>query len=98
MQLNEHEKQVAIERHADAQANTDKFYETLTAEYAELFKTPLYAAVARKQTPETLARIVTNFLACGSKADKDGAGVQATLKKLGIKNTYKAIRAYLEGK
>lgn len=96
MNLSPAQQAAAVVQHQAAQTNTDKFYETLAGEYAELFKTPKYAAVARKQTPETLARIMTNFLACGS-ADKDGEGVQAALKKLGIKNTYKALRAYLAG-
>lgn len=80
---------------AHTQVNLETFYETLTAQYAELFvNDPEYAYVASLHTPATLARKMTLGLDCGS-ANKDGLGIKRTCKELGIEYTYKAIRAYL---
>ncbi len=76
--------------------NIENFQQRLALEYTELFKLPAYAAAAKKHTPESLAAVMTNGLLTGS-ADKDGAGVKAVCKALGIKCTYKAIEAFLKG-
>lgn len=79
------------------QVGLDRFNEELTAQYTDLFaNNPEYAYSASTITASGLARKMTLGLACGS-ANKDGAGVQRTCKKLGIGYTYTAIRAYLNG-
>ncbi len=50
---------------------------------------------ASKTTPKAMAERVTSGLTDGS-ASKDGEGVQLTLKELGIKNTYTAIKSFLQ--
>lgn len=77
------------------QTNYDRFLETLTAQYVELFATGAYA-VAAKLTPAELAEKMTRGLrATPVDASKDGEGIKRTCKILGIPQTYKAIRAYL---
>ena len=68
----------------------------LTEQYRQLFTTdPDYAYAASGPTPEELARKMTLGLDNGT-ANKDGAGIRRTCQSLGIRYTYKAIRAYLE--
>jgi hypothetical protein len=75
--------------------NTEKFKTTLEKHLTVLFKTPAYAMAASKTTPPAMAERVTAGLIDGS-ASKDGEGVQLTLKELGIKNTYTAIKSFLQ--
>lgn len=73
----------------------ERFIAILAGQFIELFKTPAYSLAARRWTPEALAQAMTDDLGRGS-ADKDGAGVKATCKVLGVKCTYKAIAAFLK--
>jgi len=75
-------------------SNQERFKSVLTDQYRGLFKKPEYAIAAKKNTPEESAARMVDSLAAGS-ASKSGTGIQATLKILGIKNTYKAISEYL---
>lgn len=69
----------------------EKFVEVYTVELADRFANdPEYAYSASMTTPAALAEKMYNSLKAGT-ANKDGAAIRATLKKLGIKNTYKAI-------
>ena len=80
---------------AHTQVNFDQFYETLKAQYVDLFaNSPEYAYSASRITPEALARKMTIGLDCGT-ANKDGEAIKRTCKALGIAHTYKAIRTYL---
>lgn len=77
--------------------NKEKFLTTLTAQYRELFAgNGEYAFSAKHTTPERLAEQMTTELLAGT-ASKDGEGIRNTCKILGIKSTYKAIVAYLNG-
>ena len=49
---------------------------------------------ASRYTPQELAEKMTRGLINGS-ASKDGEGITRTCKVLGIKHTYKAIKAFL---
>jgi hypothetical protein len=74
--------------------NAQRFCDELAAQYRELFATcSEYEYAAKRTTPEELARKMTLGLDNGT-ANKDGAGIQRTCKKLGIPHTYKAIRAF----
>ena len=77
-----------------ATANFLLFEETLTEQYNILFEDVRYAYVASKNTPEGLAKVMTQGLTDG-KASKDGEGIKNTCKKLKIKHTYNAIREFL---
>lgn len=77
------------------QTNHQKFVTTLTAEYIRLFQTPQYASAAKLHTPASMAEKFTAGLALGT-VQKDGEGVRNTCKALGIKNTYKAIKEFLD--
>lgn len=72
------------------------FRDTLAAQYRELFTTPEYSTAAARMTPEALATRMTDGLISGA-ANKDGDGIKRTCKILGIKNTYAAIKNYLNG-
>ncbi len=75
----------------------ETFLNTLTAQYSKLFETDCdYSFVKQRYTPAMLAEKITNALFT-AKASKESTGVRATCKALGIKNTYSAIRAYLDG-
>ena len=78
-------------------SNYERFAETLAKHYAELFTLPEYALCASRYTPDSMARKFTTLLATGSGANKDGDGIRRTCKELGIKHTYTAIFAYLQG-
>jgi hypothetical protein len=73
-----------------------QFRDVLAAQYRELFTTPEYATAAARMTPEALATRMTDGLISGA-ASKDGDGIKRTCKALGIKNTYAAIKTYLNG-
>ena len=75
-------------------SNREKFIEVLTKHYEELFKNPKYHVAAAKFTPSSLAVTMTAALVAGN-GDKDGDGIKLTLKELGIKNTFKAVKEYL---
>ena len=95
--LTEAEVAAHVAAHQVAQSNHDRFAMVLAKHYAVLFANdPNYAAIDKRTTPAELARKMTNGLAV-TGADKDGRGVVLTCKELGIKHTYKAIRAYLQG-
>ena len=70
------------------------FQSVLTQTLVVLFKEPEYARAAARYSPDHFAAIITAGLLSG-EASKDGAGVTETCRTLGIKPTYKAIRAYL---
>ena len=77
--------------------NERLFVLVLTGKYRELFETdPDYAYSRARLSPEALAAKMTEGLRTGS-ANKDGKGIQRTCKALGIKYTYTAIKAYLNG-
>lgn len=71
-----------------------KFKETLSKELAARWHEPQYSRASQQTTPEEWADRLTEGLA-KNLASKDGEAVKATLKTLGIKNTYKAIVEYL---
>lgn len=73
----------------------ERFLTVLTGQFERLFETPAYARVASVMTPAALALNIVEGLERGS-ADKDGDGVKATCKALGVKCTYKAIAAFLK--
>ena len=80
------------------QINLDAFNVQLAKEYAELFKSdPTYVYAASKMTPEALARKMTLALDAGT-GNKDGLGIVRTCRYFKIAHTYKAIRAFLNGK
>ena len=73
--------------------NKENFQNVLAEQYRELFRThPDYQHMWI--TPEVLAEKMTHGLATG-EANKEGEGIKRTCKALGIKQTYKEIRAYL---
>ena len=82
--------------------NRERFEAALCAAYIDLFETdPEYAYVrgrsivtGAQNSPEGLAARMTAGLANGS-ANKDGRGIRAACKAVGIKPTYKELRAYL---
>ena len=75
--------------------NKEIFAAELTRQYAVLFATdPEYASVASRTTPADLAAATTRGLEHGS-ASKEGRGVRATCRAIGIKCTYRAILAFL---
>jgi hypothetical protein len=77
--------------------NWDAFETTLATQFETLFASdPAYQRVKATHTPAQYAAKITLALADGS-ADKSGEGVQRTCQVLGIKHTYKAIKAYLTG-
>jgi hypothetical protein len=75
--------------------NRERFETVLAGQYRRLFETPDYALAAARYTPEALAAQMTAGLLDGT-ANKDGDGIKATCKALGINHTYKAIGAYLQ--
>lgn len=77
-------------------SNRVRFELILTEHYRVLFTRLDYALAAKKYTPAALAEKFTAGLLDGT-AGNDGDGVKRTCKDLGIKPTFKAIRAYLEG-
>lgn len=77
--------------------NTERFETALVDAYRELFTSnPEYACAASTTTPEALAHKMTLGLKTGS-ASKNGEGVNRACRQCGIKQTYTAIRAFLEG-
>jgi hypothetical protein len=77
------------------QKNLDLFYNTLTEIYRELFSDPEYAYVAKRTTPDDLARKMVLGLDNGT-ANKDGKAIKIACRKFGIAHTYKAIRQFLQ--
>ena len=76
--------------------NYIKFERLLCEQYEFLFANdPGYAYAAKRTTPAELAAKMTGGLRGGS-ASKDGKGIKAVCKALGIAYTYKAIAAYLK--
>jgi hypothetical protein len=75
--------------------NTTKFTNELEKAYTFLFKSdPEYAYSAARNTPRELAeKMAAAFLK--GEANKDGAGIKLACKAIGIKQTMKAISAYL---
>lgn len=77
--------------------NQEKFRQALEVAYTDLFANdPEYSYAANRTTPAALAEKMTTGLVMGT-ASKDGSGIKRVCKALGIKHTYQAIRAYLEG-
>ena len=76
--------------------NRETFTATLAAQYRDLFALPDYAMAAARYTPESLAEKMTAGLLVGGSS-KDGDGIKRACKALGVKHTYKAIIAYLDG-
>lgn len=75
--------------------NAVRFESVLTEQFVELFShNPAYQRVKATHTPQQLAEKITLSLTDGT-GDKDGEGVQRTCAVLGLKHTYKAIRAFL---
>lgn len=75
--------------------NFETFTKVLTKQYKDLYATdPEYVYSATVITPELLANKMAKALRIDA-ANKDGKGIQRTCKELGIKNTYTAIRAFL---
>lgn len=75
--------------------NTAKFTNELENAYAFLFKNDSeYAYSASRNTPRELAEKMTAAFLKGS-ANKDGTGIKMACKALGIKQTMKAISAFL---
>lgn len=72
----------------------ERFQTVLADQFRQLFELPEYSRVASSFTPEALAEKMTAGLLEGT-ADKDGEGVKRSCKTLGIKPTYKAIKAFL---
>lgn len=73
----------------------EEFITTYAAELSISFATdPEYAYSAATISPQDLARKMYISLKAGT-ANKDGKAIQRTLKRLGIKNTYKAIKEAL---
>lgn len=75
-------------------SNQHRFSEALCAAYRTLFLEPEYALAAARTTPAELSEKMTQGLSTGG-ADKDGKAVQQVIREFGIKNTYKAIREFL---
>lgn len=77
-------------------SNVKTFETILSDQYRHLYaaKPSEYSLAMKRFTPEQLAQQMTRALADGA-ANKDGEGIANTCKALGIKPTYKAIRAYL---
>ncbi len=75
--------------------NTARFRDALIDAYRDLFANdPDYAYSASRCTPESLADKMIPSLADGS-ANKDGKGIARACKVVGIKPTWKSIRAFL---
>jgi hypothetical protein len=78
------------------QSNLDKFTEALELAYIDLFANdPEYAYSAAITTPEALASKMASCLIIGD-ANKDGEGIRRACKACSIKQTYKAISAFLQ--
>jgi hypothetical protein len=77
--------------------NLTRWLTVYTAELKHRFDhDPSYATVVKQTTPREYAERYTQALR-ERNASKDGKAVIATCKKLGIRNTYQAIEAYLNG-
>ena len=73
----------------------EEFITTYASELAKCFATDTdYAYSAATISPEKLAEKMYSSFKAGT-ANKDGKAIQRTLKRLGIKNTYKAIKEAL---
>jgi hypothetical protein len=79
-----------------AQSNLDKFTQALELAYVDLFaNNPEYAYSASRTTPQALASKMASCLVTGD-ANKYGEGIRRACKACGIKQTYKAISAFLQ--
>lgn len=77
------------------QANRAIFELHLQRAYTDLFANdPKHAYSAARCKPDELAYRMTLGL-CKGEANKDGEGIKRACKAVGIKQTYKAIHAYL---
>lgn len=77
------------------QANRAIFELHLQRAYTYLFENDSdYIYASQRKTPDELAYSMTLSL-CKGIGDKDGKGIAAACKAVGIKQTYKAIGAYL---
>lgn len=75
--------------------NRERFIAALEGAYRDLFvNDPKYAYAASRTTPEALAVKMTDSLASGS-ANLDGEGIKRACKACGVKQTYKALRSFL---
>ena len=80
------------------QSNLDKFTSALESAYVDLFvNDPEYSYCASRTTPQTLALRMASLLITAD-ANKDGEGIKRACKACGIKQTYKAISAFLQAK
>lgn len=78
------------------QSNLDKFTLALEYAYVDLFANdPEYAYSASRTTPKALASTMASYLMKGD-ANKEGEGIKRACKACGIKQTYKAISAFLQ--
>lgn len=78
------------------QSNLDKFTAALESAYVDLFANdPEYAYSASRTTPQALASRMASLLVTAD-ANKDGEGIKRACKACGIKQTYKAISAFLQ--
>ena len=76
--------------------NRERWMTILTGQFELCLETDEYAMAKSRYTPEELAEKMTSGLLNGT-ADKDGKAIRNTCKVLGLKNTYKAIKEYLQG-
>lgn len=74
--------------------NRERFRERLVTQYTALFQLPQYAGAAHRFTPKEFADLAVRDLPLATFS-KDGEAVRAVCALLGVKNTYKAIREYL---
>jgi hypothetical protein len=78
------------------QSNFNKFTQALELAYVDLFTNdPEYSYSAAVTTPQALASKMASYLMTGD-ANKDGEGIKRACKVCGIKQTYKAISAFLQ--
>jgi hypothetical protein len=78
------------------QSNLDKFTQALELAYMDLFThDPEYTYSAAVTTPQALASKMANYLMTGD-ANKEGEGIKRACKACGIRQTYKAISAFLQ--
>jgi len=81
---------------SSTQSNLNKFTQALESAYLDLFANdPEYSYGAAVTTPQALALKMASHLVTGD-ANKDGEGIKRACKACGIKQTYKAISAFLQ--
>jgi hypothetical protein len=78
------------------QSNLGKFTQALELAYIDQFTNdPEYAYSAAVATPKALASKMASYLMTGD-ANKEGEGIKRACKACGIRQTYKAISAFLQ--